>query len=123
MERYVIPAHKKSNLEIFTQISHAEGAGRGVSGEMRSRARRALTELTLVPVPTPPPGLPAKDRKKVERLARRAVKTMGIRGRAKDYPVPEWVKRSRKRTEYYRARITFEVGIRKGYKEHEHDIA
>lgn len=119
--KYIIPAHKKSNLEIFTQISHAEGTGCGVNGEMRSRARRALTELTLVPVPTPPPGLPAKDRKKVERLARQVVKAMGIRRRAKDYPVPDWVMRSARRVEYYLARVSFEITVRRGYKKH--DIA
>lgn len=69
-----------------------------------------------VPVPMPPPGMSIQDRKKIERLARRVIKIFGLRRRAKDYPVSDWVRRSKKRLEYYLARLEFEVRVREGYK-------
>lgn len=70
----------------------------------------------LVQVPAPPSGMHENERHRIERLARRAVKR-GYRPRAEDYPVPPWVAKSRKRKEYYLARLEMELALRRGYRE------
>lgn len=79
------------------------------------RYYRAWRATGFVVPPNPPPGLDRKERERIERLARRAVKR-GYRRQAEDYPVPSWIARSARRKEYYLARLRFELALREGYK-------
>jgi hypothetical protein len=114
--QYIVPAHLRSNLEIFARIGRLEAVGAGVPAAVRDEAARILRELPAVPVPEPPPGLGRAERERLERLARQAVKRRGWRPGAEHYPVPPWAARSADRRAYFFARVKYELALREGYR-------
>jgi hypothetical protein len=87
--------------------------GSGISGNLRNKMKKYISELPRIPVPAVPPSnmISCKDRDLIERTAHKEVKK-GWRPKAEYYPIPEWIKKNKTYKKYYIARLEMEISLR-----------
>jgi len=115
LKTYIIPHHILQRLNIFSNIARIEMNNSCVNGNIRTEAKRVLTELKQVVIPDNLLGISKKDREKIGRAALQIVRN-NYRPKPEYYKVPSFIRKNKKHIKYFLDRLQMEINLREGYK-------